>query len=159
MSQATSMLSKPIPGQRVPESTFAYFRTRNRMRVFSLVHEEFEKSGIDQAELATRLGKSRTRVCRLLGSPGNWEHDTTSDLLFAISGGEVEYGIGHPFSRAPRNQRAPEWLDPEIPVNVKAFTDPKAEVISVTTYDDEAVAQSGTLPGAVGTVSGWSRHG
>lgn len=46
----------------------------------------------------------------MLGGPGNWTLDTYSDLLFAIAGGEAEYGIGYPLDAVPRNQHQPEWL-------------------------------------------------
>jgi len=62
------------------------------MHVFSLVHAELERSGLNQAKLARRLGISESWVSRLLGAPGNWMHDTVSDLLYAISGSEIAYG-------------------------------------------------------------------
>jgi hypothetical protein len=92
----TTGLSKPNGAERVPEGTLGYFRTRNRHRVYSLVIAEFQKSGLTQADLARRLGKGTDIVCRWLGSPGNWTLDTQSDLLFAISGAEAEYGIRYP---------------------------------------------------------------
>ena len=110
MSPATQLLSKPVEGKRIPETTLVYFRTRNRMRAFSAVHQEYEASGIDQKELGKRLGKSKSRISRLLGAPGNWTHDTSSDLLYAISGSEFEYTVGHPFDRPPRNAKGPEWI-------------------------------------------------
>ena len=113
-SPTTTTLLNPEPGRRVPEATLAYFRTRNKMRAFSLVHDELERSGISQAELAVRMGKSRTRICRLLGSPGNWTHDTESDLLFAISGAEIQRTASYPLDKPHRNQRRPEWLETAV---------------------------------------------
>jgi hypothetical protein len=102
----TSGLSNPIAGEEVPSTTFAYFRTRNRMHAFDLVHKEFRRAGISQAELALRLGKGPDRVCRLLGAPGNWTLDTASDLLFAISGAEVKYYLSYPLEKPHQNSNA-----------------------------------------------------
>ena len=115
------MLRKPESGQRVPEATFAYFRTRNKMRAFSLVHDELERSGLSQSELAIRTGKSRTRICRLLGSPGNWTHDTESDLLFAISGAELQRTVSYPLEKPPSNQRKPAWLEPSTMKSIAPY--------------------------------------
>jgi hypothetical protein len=104
-------LSKPEGKQRVPRSTFAYLQSRNRHKVYDLVIGLFEKSGLPQAALAKRLGKGTDQVCRLLGSPGNWELNTLSDLIFAINGGEVNYSVTFPLDAAPRNMTRPAWAD------------------------------------------------
>lgn len=108
---ATFSLSEPSGDQRIPRSTLTYLQSRNRHRLYDLVIDTFAKSGLTQATLARRLGKGTDRVCRILGAPGNWELDTLSDLVFAIGGGEVEYGLGFPLSAPPRNMRKPEWAD------------------------------------------------
>ena len=64
-----------------------------------LLSENLKNSGITQATLASRLGKSPEVVCRLLSRPQNWESDTFSNLLFAISGGVPRYGVDYPFSK------------------------------------------------------------
>jgi hypothetical protein len=93
--QSTS-LSEPKKGERIPEGTLGYFRSRNKHRIYSLVVSEFKASGITQIELARRLGKGTDLICRLLRSPGNWTLDTLSDLLFAISGAEAALDIEYP---------------------------------------------------------------
>ena len=82
----TSVLSKPTGSDKISVGTLGYVRARNRQRAYDLVVRELKKSGITQAELARRLGKGQDAVSRLLSRPGNWELDTLSDLLFAISG-------------------------------------------------------------------------
>lgn len=89
-------LREPSGISRVPESTLAYFRTRNRHRMYSLVIGEFKRSGISQADLARRLGKGTDIVCRWLRSPGNWTLDTLSDLLFATTGAEPARALNYP---------------------------------------------------------------
>lgn len=113
-SASAPALAEPHAADLVPPSTFAYFRARNRHRLYTIVMREFKKSGITQADLARRLGKGTDVVCRLLGAPGNWQIDTASDLLFAISGAEVEYNVGYPLARPPRNFKRPDWVDKGI---------------------------------------------
>lgn len=95
-------MSPPVPGEKVPGVTSRYFKARNRGRVFDLLTREFEKSGISRAELAVRTGKSRALISRLLGQPSNLTCDTAAELLFAISGGEIEYRVAYPLSRETR---------------------------------------------------------
>lgn len=111
MSPKTSSLSKPVAGKRIPLGTLGYFQLRNKQRVYELVIREFLRERLTQAELARRLGKGPDQISRMLGAPGNWTLDTVSDLLFAISGAEPEYGIGYPLDGAPRNDVVPEWLN------------------------------------------------
>lgn len=110
-SPKTTSLSKPVPGQPISQATLAYFAARNRYRVHELVLREFQKADISQAELARRLNRGTDVVCRLLGAPGNWGLDTVSNLLFAISGAEPNYGINRPLDQPTRNQTRPEYLD------------------------------------------------
>lgn len=110
ISQTTS-LSEPSGDQRIPSSTIAYFRARNRSRLYEFVVSAFEKSGISQATLARRMGKKPDVVSRLLSAPGNWEADTVSDLMFAISGGEARYAEARPLSAPKRNHDEPDWLN------------------------------------------------
>jgi hypothetical protein len=94
----TTNLSEPAGAERVSEGTLAYFRARNRRRLYQLVVDEFERSGLSQADLARRLGKGTDLVCRWLGSPGNWTADTVSDLLFATSSAEPTYSLRYPLA-------------------------------------------------------------
>jgi hypothetical protein len=109
-SQPTTTLSKPSGENRIPDGTLAYFEARHRSRVYELVLKHFIRSGLTQAVLARRLGKRPEVINRLLGAPGNWTLDTVSDLLFAISGAEPDYGLRYPLDEPARNFREPEWL-------------------------------------------------
>ncbi|HXW24198.1 MAG TPA: hypothetical protein VEK73_05585 [Xanthobacteraceae bacterium] len=131
-SHTTFALSEPTGRDLIPPGVLEYFQTRNRMRVFSLVQREFDDSGITKAELADRLGKGPDRISHLLGAPGNWTLDTVSDLLFAISGAEIEYRIGYPLRRPARNMTAPEWLYQE-PVQIKLASGPVIQATFVQT--------------------------
>jgi hypothetical protein len=85
-----------------------YVRARNRQRAYNLVIGELKKSGITQADLARRLGKAPEVVSRLLSRPRNWELDTFSDLLFAISGAVPTYGASYPLDKSsPAGRRLP----------------------------------------------------
>ena len=91
------------------------------MRIFTLVHKEFEKSGITKAVLAERLGKGAEQISHWLGTPGNWTLDTVSDLLFAIAGAEIDYGVSYPLERSLRdNQRENPRSDAEILAGINA---------------------------------------
>jgi len=94
------VLSKPIGSDKISVGTLGYVRARNRQRAYDLVVRELKKSGITQAELARRLGKGQDAVSRLLSRPGNWELDTLSDLLFAISGSVPRFSADDPQSAA-----------------------------------------------------------
>jgi hypothetical protein len=117
-SRTTQRLSEPVGAEPIPPATLEYMRTRNRLRLFDLIHKELRRSGVTRAQLAKRMGRGLDRISHLLGAPGNWTLDTASDLLFAISGAEISYGVSHPLRKAPRNLTRPDWLDerqPELP--------------------------------------------
>jgi len=105
ISRNPSTLAKPRGEEAVTLGTLAYFRARNRSRAHQLVLDEFERAGISKATLARRLRKAPEIVTRLLSGPGNWEMDTFSDLLFAISGAEADYQVHYPLDAAPRRRR------------------------------------------------------
>ena len=106
----TTTLSKPVGVEPVPKGVFGYFRGRNKHRLYNLVIREFKKSGLSQADLARRLGKTPDVVCRWLAGPTNWTIDTVSDLLFAISGAEAKYEISYPLDLPAQNDSRPHWL-------------------------------------------------
>jgi hypothetical protein len=108
-SPVTSFLSEPTGKDRINIGVLSYMRERNRGRAYNLVLDEFERSGISQAMLASRLGKAPEIISRWLGTPGNWTQDTFSDLLYAISGSEPVYSSHHPHDAPAQNYRAP-WL-------------------------------------------------
>jgi len=99
-SQTTTGLSRPTTDQKISVGTLAYINARNRQREYDIVIKEFEASGITQATLANRMGKSPEVICRLLSRPQNWESDTFSGLIFAISGGVPKYEITYPIGKA-----------------------------------------------------------
>jgi hypothetical protein len=103
----TSALSKPTGSDKISVGTLGYVRARNRQRAYDLVVRELKKSGITQAELARRLGKGQDAVSRLLSRPGNWELDTLSDLLFAISGSVPRFSADDPLPARPASAAAP----------------------------------------------------
>lgn len=107
--------SETDKSERIPIGEFGYMRARNKHRLYSLVIEEFQRSGISQADLARRLGKGPDIVSRWLAAPGNWRLDTVSDLLFAISGAEAAYTANYPLSGAARNDTMPQWLIEDLP--------------------------------------------
>jgi hypothetical protein len=110
-SRRTTSLSKPHGAEKIPVGTLGYVRSRNKHNAYALVIEEFQRSGLSQADLARRLGKGTDVVCRWLGAPGNWTLDTLSDLMFAISGAMPVYGRNYPLEEPDRNYRRPDWVD------------------------------------------------
>lgn len=110
-SPSTRLLSKPKDGERVSSNALAYLRSRTRQRLFDLVMKNFRTSKITQAELARRLGKGTDRICKLLGSPGNWTTDTATDLLFAIDGCVLDPHGSYPLDKPARNDTRPHYLD------------------------------------------------
>ena len=113
-SQKNFTLCKPTGGDPISLGDLAYMQARNRYNVYELVLKEFQRSDLSQADLARRLGKKPEIVCRWLGAPGNWTLDTVSDLLFAISGAEVEYSLAYPCDMPRKNHSAPHWLSEQV---------------------------------------------
>lgn len=94
----TTFLSEPTDDKRILPETLAYMRSRAKRRAYDLVIKEFKKSGLTKAQLARRLGKGADRISKMLGGPNNWTIETVSDLLFAISAGEMAYRVEHPLT-------------------------------------------------------------
>lgn len=113
ISRTMHSLSKPIGRERISTSAIAYVQTRTKMRAFNTVHKQFRKSGLSQAELASRLGKGTDRINKILSAPGNWTLDTIAELLFAINGGVVSFDVAFPMDAAKRNDTRPRWLTSE----------------------------------------------
>jgi hypothetical protein len=111
----TSRLSKPEGDNPIPLGSLGYLRARTKQQMYNLVLKEFKRTGLTQATLARRLRKTPAQMCRVLGGPGNWTLDTVSDLLFAISGGELKSEVSYPLSKPERNFTRPEWLSEGIP--------------------------------------------
>lgn len=86
----------PNSTDKLSIGTLGYIRARNKNAFYNLVVGEFKKSGLTQAQLAKRIGRTADVVCRLLGRPSNMEIDTASDLLFGICGATLKLGVQHP---------------------------------------------------------------
>src|SRR5437764_6274111 len=95
-------LCKPTGRQKIPSGTLAYIRTRNRMRMFTVVRQELKKAGITKAELADRLGRGADQINHWLATPGNWTLDTVSDLLFGTTGAELPANVSYPLGQAEK---------------------------------------------------------
>jgi hypothetical protein len=106
-SHPATGLPRPTADEKISLGTFGYINARNRQRAYDIVIKELKKSGLTQAALASRMGKSADVVCRLLSRPQNWESDTFSSLLFAISGAIPKYGVTyhHPHRCQHRRQQ------------------------------------------------------
>lgn len=105
------VLCEPSGTDKIGISALAYMRARNRHHLYTLVLEEFQRTDLTQADLARRLGKKPDVVCRWLAGPGNWQPDTVSDLLFAISGAEIAYNLTYPLRQPARNFDGLDWLN------------------------------------------------
>ena len=88
-------LSKPTGDKKISLGVLGYLNARIRQRAYDVVIREFKKSGISQATLGRRWGKSADQVSRFLARPGNWELNTFTEALFAISGAVPSFSVGH----------------------------------------------------------------
>lgn len=105
-------ISELESGEPLSEGTLAYFRERQRNRIHDLVLGEFLKSGISKAAFARRIGRKPEQITRWLAAPGNWELDTISDFLLAISGAELRPSLSYPAKQSVQDHSGPEWLSP-----------------------------------------------
>lgn len=130
---------------RISAGALAYMRERHRSHVYSLVLDEFERSGINQATLAARLGKAPEIISRWLSGPGNWTLDTESDLLFAISGAEPRCALGFPLSGQSVTSRSISYTSYVTgPVLEAVPYDRGNDVIFVVTFDVAPPIQANT---------------
>ena len=71
------------------DSDKSYFRAKTRRHFHNAVLTKFlelsDDTQISKAKLARRLNISPSQITRWLSSPGNWQIDTLSDLLLAMS--------------------------------------------------------------------------
>lgn len=112
----TTVLFDPNSTDKISAGTFAYINARNRQNLYNLIIREFKKSGLSQADLARRLGKTTDLICRWLGRPRNLEIDTASELLFAISGGALTFQLQYPSTA--KNAGRFQHIDPQKPLTV-----------------------------------------
>ena len=91
-SAKTHFLSEILEGKPIPKGKLAFFQERFRDHLYELVVSEFLKREqaklLTKAAVANRLGKDPSQITRWLSAPGNWELDTVSDLLLAITQSE-----------------------------------------------------------------------
>ncbi|MGA2312862.1 MAG: hypothetical protein ABSF87_10920 [Xanthobacteraceae bacterium] len=116
----TTGLSEPVGSEKISVGTLGYIRARHRQRQYDVVIRELKKSGIIQADLARRLDKAPEVVSRLLARPGNWESDTFSDLLFAISGAVASVHAEHPLSQRVEEFPAEQIKPESAPIRSKS---------------------------------------
>jgi transcriptional regulator with XRE-family HTH domain len=112
----TTSLSEPTGSDKVPRGTFAYFRARLKHRVYSLLIGEFKRSKLSQADLCRRLDMEPAQLSRLLSGPGNLTLETTSDLLFAMSGAELSLSTAYPLAKHRGVPLSEIKIDPDKPV-------------------------------------------
>jgi len=113
----TTVLFDPTSTEKISAGTFAYIAARNRQSLYNLLVREFKKSGLTQADLARRLGKTTDVVCRWLSRPRNMETDTASALLFAISGAALRFQPHYP-SAAQSRDVSHTMIEPKRPSSV-----------------------------------------
>src|SRR5580704_15940629 len=81
-SQQISLLSE-LRQTPIPKATLIEMEATLQHRIHSMILNAFNKSGLSQKELATRLGWDESRISRLLGSASNLTLATVSALLAA----------------------------------------------------------------------------
>jgi hypothetical protein len=83
-------------GKRLTDREIHYFRQRQKNRIFQSIvaffAEQAERHGLTKSAIADTLGKDRAQISRWLAGPGNWELDTLSDFLLAMSA-EMDHTI------------------------------------------------------------------
>src|SRR4051794_35496273 len=107
----TGFLSEILAGGKIPQAKLAYFRERLRNRIHQFIIREFmarQQEGLTQADVARTLDRRPEQINRWLGSPGNWELDSISDLMLAISKSELDFKSEPLEGRAPRNYGGPQ---------------------------------------------------
>jgi hypothetical protein len=135
-------MSPPIPGERVPFVTAKYMNARNRRRQFDLLHKEIDRMGITYAEIATRTGRGRAQISRLLGQSSNMTSDTMSELLFAISGCELLFVPADPFEK--RQISATTQTEPRAEFKDSGSTGGKAATV-VPLRQEADITQAKTI--------------
>lgn len=99
-----SYLAEIHGDQKLPARTIGYVSESTRDALYDLVVRKFMETGITQAVLAKRLGKSPAQICRTLGASGNWTIDTVAELLYAIDGSMLKVSSFQPHTQAKANR-------------------------------------------------------
>jgi hypothetical protein len=115
-------LSELADEGRLSVGVLAYFRERQRLRLYEVVVTEFLRSGITKAELARRMGRKPEQITRWLGAPGNWTLDTVSDLLLAISRSELDAALSYPLHAVESQATEPTRAEPDRETKVASDT-------------------------------------
>jgi transcriptional regulator with XRE-family HTH domain len=84
----TSILSEIEQGKPISARTRAYYRRRLQNRIHRLILAAFrqqqKETGLNQKQLAERIGKDKSKVNYWLGVPSNLTLETISDLLLGM---------------------------------------------------------------------------
>jgi len=87
-SLRTPFLAEVLDSSPIPEIHLEYFRTRLKLRLYTMIQHIFRAlqadKGLSKTDLARRLGKDPALISRWMNSPGNLEVNTISDLLLAM---------------------------------------------------------------------------
>ena len=114
----TSLLSEITNGESIPVGKLAYFRERQKNRLYDFIVSKFlekeKNSGLTKAEIARRLDKRPEQVTRWLATPGNCTQDTMSDLMLAICNSELIFEAAA-LANARRNYFHPSLDDTRVP--------------------------------------------
>lgn len=83
-----SVLSEIVDDKPIPVKTLRYFRRllQNRFHeaILQVYIDQERKVGLNQKQLARRIGRSPAQVNRWLNCAGNWTLNTISDLLLGM---------------------------------------------------------------------------
>ena len=104
--QKTPVKSEIEGDGRLSAGTLGYLCARNRDAWFDYVHQKLaaaEARGVKRSDIAARLGKSPSRLSKLLAAPGNWTLDTVTELLVAIDREEAVPSSASLLRPKPRN--------------------------------------------------------
>jgi predicted XRE-type DNA-binding protein len=80
---------EPIASEKID-----YLEARAKLRLHNFILRQFaiaeDARLLDQAQIARRLGQTRSRISQLMGVPGNWTIESVTKLAAAI-GGEIDF--------------------------------------------------------------------
>jgi len=98
-SLTPSLVELTEEGKRIPDETLEFLRERLRDMLHQLVLREFLRqsraTGLQQKDLALKLGRGAGQISRWIGHPGNRTVDTVSDLLAAMGVVPMNVEVAH----------------------------------------------------------------